>query len=194
MKISSVSPDPELVQHVLSGQQEAVRILIERYQGKLMSFLSKRGAAHADNQDILQETFISAFSKISTFDTTRSFSAWIFGIARNKANSHYRKVVPISPLDEQEKAAEAVDEASPWENLDEQEQSSLFWTEAKRLLNEDQFSALWLQYQQSLSINEISSHLAKSVSNTKILLFRARKTLSQSSLLAQHFHQKRAAL
>lgn len=184
MSANSNSSDSLLVKLAASGCQDAIREIVSRYQGKLMSFLNKRGSSTSDTEDILQETFISAFDSLQTFDPARSFSAWIFGIARNKANLHHRKVVRIANIQDRIEQPE-IDSSTPSGQLDEREQSHTFWQEARRLLNDDQFTSLWLRYQENLSVAEIAEALDKSVSNVKIFLFRARKALAKSQLLAE---------
>ena len=41
-------------------------------------------------EDLLQETAAAAAEKFATYDPTRSFTAWVLGIARNKLLLHYR--------------------------------------------------------------------------------------------------------
>ncbi|MEO1857593.1 MAG: sigma-70 region 4 domain-containing protein [Rubritalea sp.] len=68
-----------------------------------------------------------------------------------------------------------------------------FWDESKRLLSQDQVSALWLKYQENLGISEIAHTLDKSEANVKIFLFRARKALAKSNLLVdQHLTSQQA--
>ena len=45
----------------------------------------------ADADDILQETYITAFTKYTTLKNLNGFKAWILQIAKNKINDFYRK-------------------------------------------------------------------------------------------------------
>ena len=51
------------------------------------------------------------------------------------------------------------------------------WVVAKRLLNDDVFTAMWLRYAEDMSVNDISKTLDRSVSWTKVNLMRGRRTL-----------------
>jgi len=149
-----------------------------------MAFLLKRCSNYSDAQDILQDTFITAYQNLTKFDVSKPFSAWIFGIARNQANTHFRKAKPAPNSTQLQTLS---DNTTPLTNLDSDDLANIFWKEAKRLLSDDEFDTLWLRYQENLPIKDIAHTLGKSLSNIKILLFRARKSLATSSLLAdQH--------
>lgn len=145
-----------------------------------MAYLTKRCGTATPVEDLFQETFIAAYRNLKHYNPSFPFSAWIFGIARNKTNEHYRKVKSIHRVD----PPASVEYESPQSILDQAQTIDLFWNEAKRLLNDDQFSALWLRYQEEFSIKEIATTMNKSESNIKILLFRARKELAGSKALA----------
>lgn len=182
--------DNSLVSLTQNGSQPAFRTLILRLEPKIMSFLLKRCTTHSDAQDILQETFIAAYQNLHKFDPSKPFSAWIFGIARNHANNHFRK---IKPTPEPSKISEPYDAATPLVNIDQTDQANTFWDEAKRLLSPDEFDSIWLRYQENLPLNDIATTLNKSLSNIKVLLFRARKSLATSPFLAEQ-HQSASSI
>ena len=67
-------------------------IIIERYEAKLTRYVSRLGVRNYDDQlDVLQEIFIKAYKNLNSFDTSLSFSSWIYRIAHNEAISWYRK-------------------------------------------------------------------------------------------------------
>jgi len=51
------------------------------------------------------------------------------------------------------------------------------WVSARRVLNDDVFTATWLRYAEDMSINDISKALDRSDSWTKVNLLRARRAL-----------------
>lgn len=161
--------------------------MVDRYGARILGFLNKRNARNSDNDDILQETFIAIFEHLHTFDPSRSFSAWIFGITRNKANEHLRSAGRIEQLH-----AQAADDRSapdtPSPHLDRREQSSLFWDRAPQMLGAEQFECLWLRYQEEPSIADIAESLGKKEPAIKVTLFRARKTLADH--LGTFHHRK----
>jgi len=50
-------------------------------------------------EDIVQETFLTAYRKIGTFDPSRDFGAWIRGIARHLLRSASRKTRRLRLVD-----------------------------------------------------------------------------------------------
>jgi RNA polymerase sigma-70 factor, ECF subfamily len=67
-------------------------LLMERYEQKLKRYIVRLGIRIPDDQlDVLQEIFIKAYRNLNGFDTSLSFSSWIYRIAHNEAISFYRK-------------------------------------------------------------------------------------------------------
>lgn len=60
------------------------------FQGELKSFLLRMTASVQDAEDILQDTYIKAQSKISTFKGESSIKTWVFSIASNLARDLLR--------------------------------------------------------------------------------------------------------
>lgn len=66
--------------------------IIERYEKKLSLYIGRKSSATADDiKDILQNIFIKVYKNIYDFDTTLSFSSWIYRIAHNEMIDWYRK-------------------------------------------------------------------------------------------------------
>ncbi len=66
--------------------------LVMRYEDKLDRYIRRLGVrTHEDREDVLQEIFIKVYRNLNDFDTTLSFSSWIYRIAHNEAISWYRK-------------------------------------------------------------------------------------------------------
>ena len=57
----------------------------ETFQGELKSFILRMTASVQDAEDIIQETYIKARSKIDTFRGESSLKTWVFSIASNLA-------------------------------------------------------------------------------------------------------------
>jgi RNA polymerase sigma-70 factor, ECF subfamily len=80
-----MSDDREAIRRVLSGDAEAFRGLVERYQGPLFALLGNLLPGAGEVEDLAQETFLAAFVHLRAFDPARSaFATWLFAIARNK--------------------------------------------------------------------------------------------------------------
>ncbi len=83
--------DEEIVLRALV-EPSSFGFIIERYEAKLHRYISRLGVKNADDiVDVLQEIFIKAYVNLNSFDTSLSFSSWIYRIAHNEAISWYRK-------------------------------------------------------------------------------------------------------
>jgi len=76
--------DEEIAKKVQSGDIDAFAALIERYEQKLTRYARKFFRDSDDVKDLVQETFIKAYSNIQGFDAERKFSPWIYRIAHNE--------------------------------------------------------------------------------------------------------------
>lgn len=83
--------DEEIVQMAL---QESAFFghIVTRYEPKLARYIRRLGVRNTeDGEDVLQEIFIKVYRNLNGFDTSLSFSSWIYRIAHNEAISFYRK-------------------------------------------------------------------------------------------------------
>jgi RNA polymerase sigma-70 factor (ECF subfamily) len=62
----------------------------EQSNGQLKSYILRITASVADTEDILQDTYIKATDKISTFKGQSSVKTWLFAIASNLAKDNLR--------------------------------------------------------------------------------------------------------
>lgn len=66
-------------------------ILLNECKNAVERFVWFKLSSKADADDILQETFLTAFQKFDTLADKTHFKAWIISIARNKCNDYYRR-------------------------------------------------------------------------------------------------------
>lgn len=65
--------------------------IVLRYEDKLSSYVRRLGIHNEeDRKDVLQNIFIKVYKNLNGFDTSLSFSSWIYRIAHNEAISFYR--------------------------------------------------------------------------------------------------------
>ena len=169
--LPEVVSDEQLVEEALSGSELAFNELVDRYQERLLRFLVTRSANRADAEDAVQDTFISAYRYLYSFNPRWRFSTWIYRIAVRNMARESRDDVPVDEVSLEagtDPLAECI-VASDQENV---------WLTAKRLLSKDAFAAMWLRYVEDMSIKEIARALDKSQSWAKVTLLRGRRSLS----------------
>ena len=75
--------DIEIIQKILGGEFSLFEILIRRNN----PFLYKTGRSynynHEDTQDLMQDTFIDAYTHLASFENRASFKTWIIKIMLN---------------------------------------------------------------------------------------------------------------
>ena len=83
--------DNRLIEEILKGDIEKFAILVRRYERLLFSYLISRNCRFQEAEDIVQESFIKAYSHLRSFDKNRKLSVWLLTIARNLMIDNYRK-------------------------------------------------------------------------------------------------------
>jgi len=173
-----VLTDEQLVEASLQGSSGAFDDLVERYQERLLRFLLTRSNSRADAEDAIQDTFISAYRYLASYDPRWRFSTWIYRIALRNAARQRRP-------EQHDSDVELVDNADPLDACISHSERENVWLAAKRLLSDDAFHAMWLRYVEDLSVKEIAKALDKSQSWTKVNLLRGRRRLSSELAGAQ---------
>ena len=151
--------DEALVQRLRSGDVVAGEVLARRYYEPLMRYLQRLAGGHAA-EELHQQTWLSVLDHLARFDAAAGggFKAWLFRIATNKANDHWRSRG-------REKAAKeglklVTDEMTPaaGERLEGAEQEEKL-RRAIELLPEPQRQVLVLRYYGNLKFVEIAEIL-----------------------------------
>lgn len=104
----------------MRGERNAQYELYQAYAKAMYNVCLRIVANSTDAEDILQESFLDAFSKLNTFRHESSFGAWLKKIVVNRSVSHLRKkkLVLVEAVPENEDTAydqTYIDEHSQWE-------------------------------------------------------------------------------
>ena len=94
----------EVLKKALAGDINSFQTLFAEFQNQLRSYLYRLLTDRNDVEDLLHDTFIRAFDKISTFKEDSSLKTWVFRIATNLAHDHLRKLKRW-PADAQDQGA-----------------------------------------------------------------------------------------
>jgi RNA polymerase sigma-70 factor (ECF subfamily) len=79
---------------------EAFEKLYQEIRPGLLRFVAARVRDHHAAHDLVQEVYAKAFRNLRRFDESRSFSSWIYAIARNACIDYLRRRVrdPLSAV------------------------------------------------------------------------------------------------
>lgn len=79
-----------LIARARSGDDEAFRLIFERYARPIISFIYDMMGERDLAEELTQETFVRAFKNLGALREEARFSTWLFGIARNVARESLR--------------------------------------------------------------------------------------------------------
>jgi RNA polymerase sigma-70 factor (ECF subfamily) len=167
--------DEEIILLYNNGEQEAFKILINRYATPLYNF-SARLTNKGDASDIVQETFIKAWKNINRFNPLKaSFKTWIFTIARNTTTDFLRKKKSLLFSDmgmDNDDDINSFSENIPDENLLPDEaiqklEDNRFLNGTLEKLHQNYREVLVLHYQEEMTFEEIGKILDKPLNTVK---------------------------
>lgn len=177
-------PDQTIVERVISGDVDSFSELVARYQDRIYSAILNYVSDPEEAVDIVQETFVKAYSKLDSFDSASALYTWLYRIAVNTAIDHLRKrkARPAESLDDErftEVGFEPVSEdpaADPEAMLARREQQQAL-RKAIMSLSDKLRSVAVLHDVEGLSQEEVARILRVPVGTVKSRVSRARAEL-----------------
>lgn len=173
--------DIEVIQKILEGEFALFEILIRRNN----PFLYKTGRSynynHEDTQDLMQDTFIDAYTHLSKFENRASFKTWIIKIMLNNC---FRKQQKFSFKNEV--THEISDKSIPmFSNQQNTDTNKTVMNRELSLVIENALKEVPLDYRMVFSLREINGLnvietaevLSISEANVKVRLNRAKTML-----------------
>jgi RNA polymerase sigma factor (sigma-70 family) len=160
------------IKEILSGDHEAFRHIVRTHQDRVWNIALSVVKSPDLAQDVVQNAFVNAFLKLSSFSGAVPFEAWLYRIVVNAALQELRKRPPVSEASPDEIAAEL----DP--SQDESERIRLVLAKMKP----NEALALQLHYLDGFSIQEITLITGWTESNAKVILHRARASMRKSML------------
>ena len=172
----AVAEDEQLpVAAARAGEAAAWDALFRRYQLPLYVYAYELVRNEQTALDVVQETFINAARHLASLREDGKFGSWLFSIAHQKCQQHWRRPQRTDPLDENFAELPA-DEFGPDELLIRAEQQEEFMN----LLNElpeIHRSVLLLHFLEDFSLEEIARVTGVGVGTVKSRLHYAKKSL-----------------
>lgn len=191
----SSEQDRILVEQALAGNEAAFRLLVQKYGKALHHHIYRMVRAKGEVEDLVQESFIKAFSALSSYSSDYAFSTWLYKIATNHTIDYLRKKkLPTFSID---KPIQTKDGNLEYEVPDVTyrpdrhvvaDQRRELIQEAIDSLPEKYHRVIMLRHQQEKSYEEIAQELDLPLGTVKAHIFRARK------LLYKYLREKRDTL
>lgn len=174
MEKISEQGDIDLISAAVDGDRDAFAVLVTRYAGAVYQFAYRYVRNGPDAEDTAQETFLRVWRNLRKFDRSRTFTTWLFAIAKNASLDliKKKKMVPFSALGDDEDAVEAIlapmiatgGDAGP--RLDRQFLAEDFHEFLGRL-PEYYRNVLVMRYTENLKFREIAERLNEPIDTVK---------------------------
>lgn len=171
-----------LIAECLAGNQDAIELMVRRYEGGVFRLALSIVGDQAEANEIAQETFLSVFRSLASYQEKRSFKAWLYTITLNHSRSHLRKrkvrerlratLTGIFRLDAQK-------QPSPEEAAIQNENEAAVWQSLSQL-DERHRIVVILRYVHELSIAEIADILDVNEGTIHSRLHNAREKLREA--------------
>jgi RNA polymerase sigma-70 factor (ECF subfamily) len=128
--------DAVLVDLARQGREDAIRTLIQRHNRRL--FRVARGIVRddAEAEDIVQETYVRAFTHLTSFRGAAELATWLTRIAMNEALGRLRRRRPRADLAELEAAGADDTRVIPFPTAPASPEAETSRAEARRLLEQ----------------------------------------------------------
>jgi RNA polymerase sigma-70 factor (ECF subfamily) len=173
--------DIEIIQKILEGEVALFEILIRRNNPFLYKTGRSYNYSHEDTQDLMQDTFIDAYTHLAKFENRASFKTWIIKIMLNNCYRKRQKVafkneVPFEPTGKSESMLKNESNTDTNKTIMNRELSSVI-ENALQKIPLDYRMVFSLRELNGLNVAETAGALDISEANVKVRLNRAKAML-----------------
>lgn len=169
------------IRQTLDGDSEAFGLLVQKYQNRLFNGIVLVMRNRQEAEDVVQEAFVLAYTKLSSFRGHSAFFTWLYRIAYNLAISRLRRQRNSISLDRQRETIGidlSATDVSPSVNLERQEEVSQMYQALDRLTEEHR-SILVLREMEGMDYEAIAEVLDLPIGTVRSRLHRARDQLRE---------------
>jgi len=173
--------DRGIIQKILDGEPALFEILIRKYN----SFLYKTGRSynysHEDTQDLMQDTFIDAYTQLEKFEHRSTFKTWLIKIMLNncykkRQRSSFKNEVTSEINDKSNPMFSSRKHTDTGKMVLNRELSHVI-EEALEQVPEDYRLVFSLREMNGLNVKETAEALSITETNVKVRLSRAKAML-----------------
>ena len=171
--------EEQTIKQCLAGDAHAFGNLVRRYQDRLFHSMVLLTGDETESEDVVQDAFVQAYTKLSSFRQNSSFYTWLYRIAFNTAISRRRKKRPVLSVDVNRDTygGEPLDEGdAPSDNLERTEQAKKV-NQALNQLSFEHRRILILREIEGFCYETISETLGLAIGTVRSRLHRARSQM-----------------
>ena len=175
--MSAPNHDDSSAACVQSGDRAAFDLIARQYQTILLRFVRCNFPNIPDAEDIVQESLLKAFENIGKYQASRPLKSWLLTITYRMAINHIRHRNTHTRLIAGLRNHTGLNSPTPSDATAIRDESQNLWNVAAKLLTPTQLHAVWLLYAEDMNRKDIAQILGKSRPTTKLILYRATRTL-----------------
>lgn len=161
------------LEEMRQGRADAYARVVELYQHRLFNLILMGLRDRETAEDIVQEAFIRAFTRLDAYDSTRDFYPWLATIAIRLAQNRKRRVREDVSGEAYERNAS---DSNVLQDVLIEERSQQLWRAVGALPAAERMTVL-MYYRQDMKVEEIAQALGVTSGTIKTALFRARTKL-----------------
>lgn len=176
----------ELLARAQEGDAQAFEALVEEHAPAVYAMALRFTDSPEEAEEVLQDTFLTAFRKLDSFREEAALSTWLTRIAINHALMRRRRKRPEQPLPEAPRR-ELADWSDEPEALYQEEELRTLLLQAVDRLPPKYREVFWLRDVEGLGGQEVADLLELSLPAVKSRLLRARLALREE--LAPYFER-----
>lgn len=170
----------DAVSRAKKGSVQAFQKLYEHYGRKILNYIYRMTGSREEAEDLTQDTFILAYTNLSSLKENIKFQSWLFRIAQNNVYQKYRGKRPPMDSIQQEETPELSDVqklATPQISPEDRVLSKELEQVIEQVISQlpDKYKEVFvLSAIHKLSYKEISEIVGRSLASVKSDIHRAR--------------------
>lgn len=187
LNMHTETPDIDLIQLVLAGDQSVYAQLVKRYQNFVFTIALRYVKSREDAEEVSQDIFVKAYRSLADFKGASKFSTWLYTITTTTCLSFLRKKkLEVHSLDNEKvfAVADNIDGGMQANQIEHKSKVAMV-NQAIQLLNPDDAQVITLFYKGEQTLEEIAAIMGKEPNAVKVQLHRARTRLKEK--MQKHF-------
>lgn len=178
---TTAKTDTQLVEWSLTGDRDAFRQIVERYQSLVCSITYNATGSLSVSEDLAQETFVAAWKQLPELRDPSLLRSWLCGITRFLVGKEFRRQgrEPIHAAEPLEATYDLPSpDPSPASQAVTHEEEAILWRALERIPDAYR-EPLILFYREHQSVERVAVELELSEDAVKQRLARGRKLLHE---------------
>jgi RNA polymerase sigma-70 factor (ECF subfamily) len=178
--------EAEVIKRILSGEKELYELLVRRNNQKLYRIIRSYLKDEAEVEDIMQNSYIKAYTKLHQFKLESSFSTWLIRIGINESLARIKEKNKLYYLNEQPDNLKTNTILEIPDNKQLNPQDKMIRNEAKYILEnaidylDSKYKTVYIMKEvEEMSLKEIAIALDLTTANVKVRLHRSKAMLKE---------------